>query len=304
MSHTEAVSVVVPHYGDPAHAQALVSQLAAQRDVGQLEIIVVDDASPTPYPDDDRVVLVRRPTNGGFGAAVNDGAAAARHPLLLVLNSDLTIRPTFVTELCRAAAGWQPAVVGPVLVGPDGETQWAGRHYPRTRHQVVEWLTPLARFRSARLLHEAVGHDTRCIAGVVRPVDWLVGAALLLPTSAFRDVGGFDEGFHMNCEEVDLQRRLHRLGIVSVFVGTVSATHAGGGSSGADHRRPWLVASRLRYAEKWREHPGRLRAALVAASVVNATVNAARQLAGRDIDARGVLAQELGYLWPNGSAAR
>ncbi|MGW5238576.1 glycosyltransferase family 2 protein [Monashia sp. NPDC004114] len=304
MSHTEAVSVVVPHYGDPTHALALVSQLAAQRDVADLEVVVVDDASPTPYPDDERVVLVRRGANGGFGAAVNAGAAAARHPLLLILNSDVSIQPTFVADLCRAALAWQPAVVGPALVGLGGQTQWAGRHDPTTGHQVVEWLTPLARFRSARLMHEAVGHDTRCVVGAVRPVDWLVGAALLLPTAAFLDIGGFDEGFHMNCEEVDLQRRLRRHGIPSVFVGTVTATHAGGGSSGDDHRRPWLVASRLRYAQKWHEHPRRLRASLTAASLVNAVVNGARQLAGRDVDARGVLAQELGYLWPNGSAAR
>jgi N-acetylglucosaminyl-diphospho-decaprenol L-rhamnosyltransferase len=296
--------VVVPHYGDPAHARALVSQLVAQRDAPELEVIVVDDASPTPYPDDERVVLVRRATNGGFGAAVNAGAAAARYPSLLILNSDLRIQPGFVAELCRAGDPGHPAVLGPALVDADGATQWSGRHFPKTLHQVVEWLAPLARFRSSRLMHEAVGHDTRCVAGVVRPVDWLVGAALLMPTSAFRDVGGFDEGFHMNCEEVDLQRRLRLRGVASVFVGTVSATHVGGASSAGDRRRAWLVASRLRYAEKWREHPGRLRSSLTAASLVNATVNAVRQLAGRDVDARGVLQEELGYLWPNGGPVR
>lgn len=291
-SHRSAeVSVVIPHYGDPEPTSDLVATLASQRGVS--EIIVVDDASPVPFPDSPGVHVVRRERNGGFGTAVNAGAAVATHELLLVLNSDLEIERSFVSELVVAAAPWQPAVVSPHVVRPTGEPEWPGRHAPHTRHYVVEWLTPLARHRHRRALHEAVGHDTRCVSGATVPVDWVTGAAMLIPRDAFRAVGGFDEGFHMNCEEVDLQRRLRSIGVPAVFVGTVTVVHEGGGSSDPARRRRWLVDARYRYARKWGEHPTRMRIALTAASYVNFIVNGLRQLARRPIDARAVLRYEL-----------
>ncbi|MGB4137891.1 MAG: hypothetical protein WA971_15095, partial [Microbacterium sp.] len=43
-----AVSVVVPHYGDPAPALALIAQLRAQAGAPALQLIVSDDCSPQP----------------------------------------------------------------------------------------------------------------------------------------------------------------------------------------------------------------------------------------------------------------
>lgn len=299
-SGEDGVTVVVPQYGDSAGARALIRALRAQVGAPVLQIVVVDDASPEPFAlgDDDGVTVLRRERNGGFGAAVNTGAAVAEHPLLLVLNSDLDIDPSFVADLVRASAPWQPAVCAPLVVGFDGATQWAGRRWPRTRHHVVEWLTPLARWRPR--LHEAVGHDTRCTAGVVLPVDWVMGAALLIPTAAFHAIGGFDEAYFMNVEEVDLQRRLTAAGVPSVFLGTVQVRHEGGGSSDADRRLRWLVQARLRYAEKWGERPGLLRAGLRAASVVNLVWNAGRRVAGRDTTPLAAFRRELAAIRPGG----
>lgn len=294
-----AVSVVIPHYGDPGPTSTLIAQLRGQLRAPVLQIIVADDCSPQVFPAHEGVTVERRDVNGGFGAAVNTGAAVARHPLMLVLNSDLDIAPDFVANLLRAAEPWQPAVCGPMLVGFDGATQWAGRRFPRNRYYIVEWLTPLARWRPR--LHEAVGHDTRCVVGATVAVDWLVGAALLIPTKAFREVGGFDEGYFMNVEEVDLQRRLRERGIPSVFLGEVQVRHEGGGSSDSARRRRWLVQSRLRYARKWNEHPVLLRAGLRAASVVNFVFNGGRRLFGRDVQPLATLRRELAAIRPGES---
>lgn len=280
-SEITAVSVVIPHYGDPDDALALIAQLRSQTDAPAIEIIVSDDLSPQPFPDTEGVVVVRRTENGGFGAAVNSGARAATHPYLLVLNSDLDVAPDFVGALCREAEPWQPAVCAPLLIGFDGVTQWAGRHFPRHRHHIVEWLTPLARFRPR--LHDAVGRDTRCVEGATLSVDWLAGAALLIPRDAFVRVGGFDEGFFMNSEEIDLQRRLREQGIPSMFLGNVTVRHEGGASSDSAKRVRWLTQSRIRYAKKWGEHPELLRFGLAFASFVNLAFNAVRRVFGRDV---------------------
>lgn len=293
------VSVVVPHHGDPAPTLALLDALRTQVGAPPLQLIVVDDASPEPFPDAAGVIVLRRESNGGFGAAVNTGVAAASQERLLVLNSDLQLDPAFVSSLIAAASPWPRTVAAPMVVGLDGATQWAGRRWPRTRHHVVEWLTPLARFRPR--LQEAVGHDTRCVAGAVLPVDWVLGAALLMPADAFRAAGGFDERYFMNVEEVDLQRRLTAAGVPSVFLGTVQVRHEGGGSSDSARRVRWVTQARIRYAEKWGEHPGLLRFGLRGASAVNLVFNTGRRILGRDVRPVQTYRRELAAIRPGGA---
>ena len=103
------VSVVIPHYGHPTPALALIDQLRPQ---SPHEIIVADDHSPTPFPETPGVMVVRRASNGGFGSAVNAGAARASGDVLLVLNSDLDVSPTFVADLVAAAAPAARAAAG------------------------------------------------------------------------------------------------------------------------------------------------------------------------------------------------
>lgn len=276
---TAAVSVVIPHHGDPTPTLALVDQLLVQ--THPVQVIVADDASPTAFPDRESVAVVRREINGGFGANVNSGAAAATGDALLVLNSDLTIEPTFVAEMVAAARTRPRAVLAPRMVDERGTEAWVGRRFPRVRHQAAAWLTPLARFRGTASWHRAVGHDGRAHRAEAE-VDWVVGAAMWIPIDDFRAVGGFDERFFMNSEEVDLQRRLRERGVRSIALRSPTVVHAGGGSSPSESRRRWLVEGELSFADKWGSRR-RLQAALAAATVANLAVNAARRAAGRDV---------------------
>lgn len=298
-STTAAVTVVIPHYGDPAPTRALVDHLLAEPGRALAAVVVSDDASPTPYPKahDPRLTVVRREANGGFGANVNSGLAAVRTPLALVLNSDALMTGAQIDALVAVAAPFQPAVVSPQVVNEDGSPQWSGRHFPTVLHQGVEWLTPLARFRHLPVLHEAVGHDVaaaRSAAPVA--VDWVMGAVMLLPMAQVRAVGGFDEEYFMNSEEVDLQRRLRDRGVASIVVPSVRVEHGMHGSSDPLRRRGWLVDSRFRYARKF-GRPRALKAVLTAATGVNYAVNRVRQARGTDVDAAAVLRDEHALIW-------
>ncbi len=275
------VTVVVPHYGSPATPLPLLASLQAQEGAPELQVVLVDDASPEPFPGAPGTHVVRREVNGGFGSAVNSGAEVADGDLLLVLNSDLRIDPGFVRDLVAAARPWLPAVVSPRVVDESGTEMYTGRHFPRVHHQATEWLVPLARWRHTPRLHEAVGHDVRA-HGHEAVVDWVVAAALLVPLADFRAVGGFDPRFFMNSEEVDLQRRLRERGLPSVVLAAPTVVHEGGGSSDPERRRTWLVESRLAYADKWGGRR-RLQAALGAATATNLVWNTGRRLAGRDV---------------------
>ncbi len=298
-STTAAVTVVIPHYGDPAPTRALVDHLLAEPGRALAAVVVSDDASPVPYPDshDPRLTVVHRERNGGFGANVNTGLSEVDTDLALVLNSDALITGEQIDALVAAAAPFQPAVVSPQVVNEDGSPQWSGRHFPTVLHQGVEWLTPLARFRHLPLLHEAVGHDVaaaRSAAPVA--VDWVMGAVMLLPMAQVRAVGGFDEEYFMNSEEVDLQRRLRDRGVASIVVPSVRVEHGMHGSSDPLRRRGWLVDSRFRYARKF-GRPRALKAVLTAATGVNYAVNRVRQARGTDVDAAAVLRDEHALIW-------
>ncbi len=297
LARDAGVSVIVPHFGDPHPTLALLGDLRAQRTDRRVEVVVVDDASPEPFPDTDGVVVLRRRRNGGFGSTVNTGVARSTHPLLLILNSDLRIDSDFVESMARHATAAYPAVVGPRLADGDGVDQHAARRFPRVSHQFVEWLTPLAGLRGRRSLQVAVGYDLTGTDQARRRVDWLVGAALCLPREAFDAAGGFDERFFMNCEEVDLQRRLGAAGVPSMYVGTVTALHRGGGSSSdVTIRRRWLVGARRRYAAKW-GGLGRLQVALTVATAANLVWNVLRRVAGRPLHPVATMREELQLIW-------
>lgn len=287
-----SVSVVVPHHGDPVPTLALLEQLAVQ--THPVQVIVADDASPEPFPDRPGVHVVRRPTNGGFGANVNSGIEAATGDAVLVLNSDLTIEPTFVADMVAAARTHPNVVLAPRMVDEHGQEAWVGRDFPRVRHQVAAWLTPLARFRGTSTWHRAVGHDVHAHKAEA-DVDWVVGAAMWIPTAEFRAVGGFDERFFMNSEEVDLQRRLRERGVKAVALRSPTVVHEGGGSSPSESRRRWLVEGQLLYAGKWGSRR-RLQAALTAATAANFVVNSLRQARGRQIDAAETARTELSLI--------
>ena len=102
-------SVVIPTYGRPRYLTEAVESVLAQS-VGDLECIVVDDASPEPIevPADPRVRVVSRPTNGGSAAARNSGIDAAGGEFVTFLDDDDLFAPD---RLELALAGFERADV-------------------------------------------------------------------------------------------------------------------------------------------------------------------------------------------------
>jgi glycosyltransferase involved in cell wall biosynthesis len=102
-------SVVIPTFGRPRYLTEAVDSVLAQT-VGDLECIVVDDASPDPVevPADPRVRVVRRPANGGSAAARNSGIDAATGDYVTFLDDDDLFTPD---RLELALAGFDRADV-------------------------------------------------------------------------------------------------------------------------------------------------------------------------------------------------
>lgn len=285
------VSAIIPHYGEPALAEQVVADLRHQTGGHLLETIVVDDCSPAPFPDQPGTVVVRRSHNGGFGAAVNSGAAVARGELVMIVNSDVRLSPDLLSRLVAQAAPLMPAVAGPLTTTPSGAEEPTGRRFPTTLHWTLERLAILQGFSDRRWYQRATGrvspHGPR-----PREVDWLQGSLLLLPASVFRAVGGFDERFYLYSEEVDLQRRLSAVGVRAWLLPAVSVEHAGGSSTDFDRSNEWLVRSRITYADKWGGLAS-LRRAMRAVAVVNFVTRSAQRAMGRPTAPRVAWRREL-----------
>lgn len=290
------LSVIIPFYGDPTDTLALLAELESQGIPDSVEIIVSDDCSPISFPSHQGVTVVRRSSNGGFGSNVNTAVAVARGEWVLILNSDLTPPENFLVRMIQAAQEEGAALLSPHIVGHRGESQWVGRKFPLTRHHMWEWFTPAARLRSTVFWHAMVGHDVTCVGGKRAEPDWLMGACMMLRRQDFNAVGGMDERFFMNSEEIDLQRRLAERGTKRVFRGDIVVEHLGGGSSGASaQRRQWVLDSRFIYNAKWGQGQ-HLALALRLTSYANFFFNLIRFIRNKAVTPRAGLREELAFI--------
>jgi N-acetylglucosaminyl-diphospho-decaprenol L-rhamnosyltransferase len=239
---SEIAVVLVSHDTREALLAALASVRAdAAAGIEGVEVIVVDNAST-----DGSAAAVRRafpevgvlesPDNAGYGAAANRGIAACSAPYVLLLNSDTVVRPGTL----RALAGYlerhpRAGLAGPRLENPDGTLQRSCFAFLGTARMAVEksrlgrWLGAIPVLRERWLVHHGP-YDRP------RTAPWVLGAALALRRAAFDAVGGFDPGFFLYGEEVDLCFRLWQAGWEVHFAPVATVVHLGGASTAAARR--------------------------------------------------------------------
>jgi GT2 family glycosyltransferase len=243
-------------------------------DAPRPEVIVVDNASSDGSPQMVRdefpqVQLIANEENRGFTAANNqglalatqrhEGAAAGRY--LLLLNPDAEV----VDDALETMVGYMEAhpqvgALGPQLYYPDGRQQSSRRRFPTLVTALVESTVVQEWWPENRFLDRYYMADTDDDAD--QPVDWLVGACLLVRREVYEQVGGLDEGFFMYSEELDWCRRIKEAGWEIVYLPTAAVIHHEGKSSEqvVPARHIHFQSSKVRYLQK---HHGPLQAGIV-----------------------------------------
>ena len=184
-------------------------------------LIVVDNASADGSGDLAReagaVVLSRR-ERVGYGECINQGAAETRGPLFAVLNPDITWDQDDVVERLTAHFDReQVGIVAPALRLPSGELQDSAREIPRP------WDLFLRRRSESQSKRGAIWESGE--------VPWVVGACFVVRRSAWEGVGGFDPGYFLYFEDVDLCWRLRRAGWSTYLDSSVVVEHHFQGAS-------------------------------------------------------------------------
>lgn len=163
----------------------------------------------------DRIELRMQSRNMGYGAAANDALRDSETALVCVSNADLLPSADMLAQLAREALRDRSAgLVAPRLLGS------AGRYHARL---------PLGPTLPLRAFAGSFGHRTvpDPPAGTVAEVQQPAGACLLVRTEVWRELGGFDPGFFLWFEDVDLARRSLNAGYRNLVVGSAVAQHTG-----------------------------------------------------------------------------
>jgi N-acetylglucosaminyl-diphospho-decaprenol L-rhamnosyltransferase len=169
-----------------------------------------------------RLIVNERPA--GFGANVNRGVAETQSEFVVTANPDTEPEPDAVAVLADfATAAPRRGIVGPQLRYPDGRWQPSRRRFPTVTGTLVR-RTPLRYL--ARPFERQRGHyllDERPVEPV--PAEWMLAAFLLLRREMLDELGGFDEGFRLYGEDIELCYRAAKGGWERWYVPQAVVTH-------------------------------------------------------------------------------
>jgi N-acetylglucosaminyl-diphospho-decaprenol L-rhamnosyltransferase len=256
----DSLGLVVVSYRSTDELQNFLASLS-KSSVVPGEIVVVDNSpEETAVPqvkDLPPVSVIHRADNPGYGTAANVGVASLSETCewVVVCNPDIVVGPdTLETLMGEIQARPQAGSLGPAITNEDGSLYPSARALPTLGvgigHALLGILWPSNPW--TRAYRGDYRSNTTRISG------WLSGSFLFLNRTAFEDVGGFDEGYFMFFEDVDLGARLGQAGYENVYVPTAQATHLGGRSTKKNHQA--MIAahhhSAMRFISK--RYPGAL----------------------------------------------
>ena len=247
-------AVVVVDEPEPMLERCLAALASQVDDV----VLVANRPGRAPdVPPGVRLITNERPR--GFSANANCGIAATEAPFVVVANPDTEAAPNAVAKLAEfARARPRCGVAGPELRDPDGRWQPSRRRFPTVSGTLVRRtplrlvLRPFERQRAHYLLDDRPRDPAQA--------DWMLGAFLLLRREMLDELGGFDEGFRLYGEDIELCYRAAKAGWECWYVPAARV----------EHRYPAVTDYRLlsrRTLWHWRgiarfvrKHPERLRA--------------------------------------------
>lgn len=238
-------AVIIVNYRTKQLTRDAVASVLREPEVK--EVLIVDNASGDGSAEHlrtvfagERVRVLDSDRNRGFGPAVNLAAKQCDAPLMLILNSDATLAPQSLGRLARAlVADDAIGVVAPAVYEIDARRLQPGAYGPRLPNR-----------RDILLGNGWARNRDRNEPRGAAP-GWVSGVAMLLRRDDFLGIGGFDEGFDMYFEDLDLCRRLHGIGKSVRRDASAAVVHSGGKSwQSRREQKLRFHRSKLRYYEK------------------------------------------------------
>ena len=264
MSHLSVAVVILNWNGKHYLQQFLPSVLAST--YSNLRVIVADNASSDDsvsflkdsFP---QVELLLLDENFGFAKGYNQALSQVAADYYVLLNSDVEVTPNWLEPLVdllqedESCAACQPKILA-----------FKNKNYFEYAGACGGWLDgfgyPFARGRVFDVCEEDKGQYN-----TTQSVFWATGAAMIVRSTIYHQLGGFDEYFFAHQEEIDLCWRMQLAGYRIFCCPQSVVYHVGGGTlpRGASKKtylnfrnNQIMLAKNLPWSEKWWKIPYRL----------------------------------------------
>ncbi|RZD41116.1 MAG: hypothetical protein CXT78_11620 [Thaumarchaeota archaeon] len=205
------ISIIIVNYnGKSLLEQCLESLFKVNYD--NFEIILVDNNSTDGtvdfvtknYPS---VILIKLDSNKGFAEPNNIGSKIAKGEYLLFLNNDTIVTSNFISELVTEMENDPKiAISQSLLLKLDGSIDSSG-----------DFIDKLG-----------VVYNSKTEVDEIREISSARGASMLVRTSIFKKLNGFDEKFFVSFEDVDIGWRAWILGYRVILNPSSIVYHHGG----------------------------------------------------------------------------
>ena len=244
-----AIDVVIINW-NTAEAAIEAARAYLASDSVEARVTVADNASQPEQrqllrescPEDARLVL--HDENLGYGRAANLALRDGNAELICVSNADVLPEPGALATLAGVAEGEERVgMVGPAF----------GGHTDRYHSRLPTGATMFGRIFAGTF---SQGPEPPPAPDEVKAVGQPSGACFVMRRDTWDSMQGFDDGFFLWYEDVDLAKRLHDQGYRNLVVGSARVGHAGA-SSFVQIDRPLLRAMRLVSVERYidKHHP-------------------------------------------------
>jgi GT2 family glycosyltransferase len=160
-------------------------------------------------------------TNKGFASGMNSGILSSTGKVIIIMNPDVQISKADMRKAFDYLTSHQKVgLIGPRIVDRQGRIQDSCRRFMTPK----EFLSRL----SARLFH---GKDVLLEPSfdycAVQPVDWVIGAFMMLRRDALYKVGLLDENYFLYVEDMDWCKRFWDCGFQVVYYPLIEAIYKG-----------------------------------------------------------------------------
>jgi len=219
------VSAIIVSYRTGDVLFECVDAVLSVPDVAELILVNHDNPAATVERLDElatrqaKLRLIHTGDNLGFSKGCNIGAAAATTDRFFFLNPDAVIQPGDAAQMARTLQGLaEPAIVGARLLDTTGQEQRGGRR------DALTLPTALCAFLGMR---DRFHRETEPLPDTAVPMPTVSGAAMIMSRAGFEALGGFDEGYFLHVEDIDICKRARDAGGEVMFEPRVAIRHVG-----------------------------------------------------------------------------